>query len=414
MDDHSVGVRSTLPMVKNYYSNQLNINHPLQHGSSLFLENTVKVHKVQQQQHVAGEGVTGLKNNDSLFEGSYYDNKLPLARGSSIDYFSVHKPASRVLAMEPHSNRSIRTTSGLQFGVPPTSRPASSSATAGANTILGFSQSQSQSQVQDRVRPTTAPLQRANITEMYPHLDAKIRKQQVEQRYVAVDYTKPLSENPSDRTSSLHHGTKLYSQYSRPYAHTNTNTQGHGYGHGHGLFTQSVHTHSHSQSHSQSHSHSQLLRPYTAGPGGHNASMVSNVSWGQSVYLGESGDSGDPAAAPAVAVASSRSGDANSRDDDEGDAREINFAPRASSSTDSRQNQQSHQASKASQELPGKAASSSVCSPNPTPRYAQPKSLSLPTGHKAMIGKQVAVPERVKLRRNRPLTSPDGYNLYSS
>lgn len=379
MEDHSVGIRSSLPLVKNFFNNQLNINHPLQHGSLLFLENSVKFQQLP-------TGSTAFKNNDSLYEGSYHDNKLPLARGSSIDYFSVHKPASRVLAMEPYSNKSTRTTSGLLFGV----APAKSTAAPVVSGGLGQPS-------QDRQRPTTAPgpLQRASITEMYPHLDVKIRKQQVEQRYVAVDYTKPLPEDPSSPT---HHGTKVYAQYSRPYAHTNANTQGHGYGHGHGLFTQSIHA----QSQSQSQSQSQLSRrPYSAGPAGHNASMVSNISWGQSVFLGDSADSGDP-----ERDTPSRGGDtskASSRDDGDDGACEINFAPRISK--ESRPPVQS---------TPGRAANVTAASSvlSPAPHYAQPK--SFPVGHKAMIGKQRAVPERVKLRKNRPLTSPDGYNLYNA
>lgn len=385
MEDHSVGIRSSLPLVKNYYNNQLNINHPLQHGSSLFLENSVKF------QHSAPNGSAVLKNNDSMFEGSYHDNKLPLARGSSIDYFSVHKPATRVLAMEPYANKTTRTSNGLLFGVAPTSSamngaPSTKILTASTGGLAGPSLSQ------ERGRPTTAPgpLQRASITEMYPHLDANIRKQQVEQRYVGVDYTKPLPEDPSSPTN---HGTKVYSNYSRPYAHTNANTQGHGYGHGHGLFTQSIHAH-------QSQSHSQLThqrRPSTAGPGGHNASMMSYISWGQSVALGESGDSGDPerdvrSRGEAASKSSSR--------DDEGDdgACEINFAPRITLDT----------RPTAPSVTPGKTAPVTVTSA--APHYAQPKSFI--AGHKTMIGKQRAVPERVKLRLNRPLTSPDGYNIY--
>jgi hypothetical protein len=234
-DDSSVGVRSTLPLVKNYYNNQLSLNHPLQHGSMLFLETSVK-----KQLHVGSQAFkhtdtgtgTGIKGNES-------STVLNLGQGSSIDYFSVHKPAARVRAMEPYANPATRApASELQFGVRPMTPAAVAASQAAAAISRELSASALQQQQQQhqhnqapKQRPSTASgsLQRASIGSMYPHMNPQIRQMKVEDSILAPDYSLPpekqirclLTRPASPATQLMHQQTKHYSLYSKPYSVVN-------------------------------------------------------------------------------------------------------------------------------------------------------------------------------------------------
>jgi hypothetical protein len=395
-DDQSVGVRSTLPLVKNYFSNQLAINHPLQHGSSLFLDNSVR--------RSLQVGSTAFRN-DSAAEGIHepshnHTDSLYLGRGSSLDYFSVHKPVTRVLAMQPHMNKSIRSVSDLSFGAP----KATSKYVADLPSQSVYS------------RPATAgaTLQRASLQEVYPHLDKKVVHHNVEQKYVRTDYSKPP---PGCVPGSGVDGAKVYALYTLPYAHKNTSASGHSNNGGHGLFTQSMRGPSHLSS-----TASTRARPHTAGAsaggiGAHNASVLSAVSWGMPVHASElpgpvaGHHSEHPSRDDADHSKASRTG---SRDSDESCC---GFEPRFDSAV-----------SVTSATVPGKPAAvtfaatatstmSGAAELSARPVSAQnhfmlPK--SLPSGHKALIGKQRAVPERTKLTRNRPLASADAYKIYNT
>jgi len=420
IDDQSVGVRSTLPMVKNFFNNQMCINHPLQHGSSLFLENNVK--------HNLHRSASAEINYDKEASSHNHTSSLFLGRGSNIDYFSVHKPATRVAAMEPYANKSIRSASRCVFGaaIPP------------PNAHLEVFLSPPKSLAKSRPATAGGPLQRASIAEVFPHLDTKIRKHQVEQRYIGVDHLKPPApEDPDSPTN--HNTTKHYALYSRPYAHTNTNTLGHGYGHGHGLLTQSVHAFERSQT-----------RPFsahasTASGLNFNASLVSNVSWGNSLVGNE------PAAAAPMGQASlaargmhrMSTTDSQSQVDHghHGFQRQQGQMSRVPSLDDAPENESAsepdvhsaHSARSAhhslhasppphvmsSHTLPGTKKTTSVTPAGKSlhhksqaPHYAQPK--AHPVGQKTVIGKQRAVPERVRLTGNRPLTSVQAYDLYAT
>jgi hypothetical protein len=396
MEDHSVGVRSTLPIVKNFFNNQLTINHHLQHGSSLFLENSLR--------HSLQIGSSAFKHNESACDVVHepnrnHTNSQYLGRGSSIDYFSVHKPAVRVKAMEPYSNKSIRTSSELRFGADP---PKSTY-------IAELPDQPIRPRSGTRARPTTASptLQRAEIKEMHPHLGKPIVKHQVEERLVGMDPFKPPPGLADSPYSSALEATKRYSLYSRPYSHTNANADGHGQGQGHGLFTQSLRTHSYMSS---------ATRPQTAhaatgmsmgaglsaGVGGHNASVVSMASWGKPVPEQPERDTPGPEDSGKV----SREG---SHDSEESGC-DLNFAPRFASTV-------SVATPPGKQQLPPAAEAISPMKETPvrsstgqSPHYLLPKASM--SGHKSLIGKQRAVPERVKLTPNRPLASPDGYKIY--
>jgi hypothetical protein len=403
MEDHSVGVRSTLPIVKNFFNNQLTINHHLQHGSSLFLENSLR-HNLQ-------IGSSAFRHNDSAVDVVHEPNhnhtsSLYLGRGSSIDYFSVHKPAVRVKAMESYSNKSVRTSSELKFGAdPPKSKYIAELPDQPIRPHSG-----------SRARPATASptLQRAAIKEVYPHLGKPIVKHQVEEHLVGVDHFKPPAGVADSPYSSALEATKRYSLYSRPYSHTNANADGHGQGQGHGLFTQSFRTHSYMSS---------ATRPQTAhhtigtgmgtsmgvglsaGVGGHNASVVSMASWGKPVPEQPERDTPGPEDSEKV----SREG---SHDSEESGC-DLNFAPRFASNVSVSTPPGKQQLPPAAELMsPLRETTSAKSNPGQSPHYLLPKaSLS---GHKSLIGKQRAVPERVKLTPNRPLASPDGYKIYNT
>lgn len=406
-EDHSVSVRSALPVVKNFFSNQLRINHPLQHGSSLFFDNNVKFNLQLNPNTIKNEVEdVGLANHN-------HTSSLFLGKGSAIDYFSVNKPATRVAAMEPYANKSIRSSSRLVFGVPavPPNVNLDVFLSPQKSTLVGASQSQV-----SRARPATAsgPLQRSSIAEVFPHLDTKIRKHQVEQRFIAVDYTKPPPKDEPDSPTN-HDTTRHYALYSRPYAHTNTSTIGHGYGQGHGLLTQSCHALPQTQT-----------RPLSAfasssGSPNFNASTMSNVSWGNSV-----GGHDLPAAAHSVVHSASASQALHSHHQ-QSTGKHTHMARVAHvhrdgadhESTSEPEVHSAHSVQSSEYSLhtpPGKKkplpAPAFHASHGAVPHYAQAK--SVPMGHKTLIGKQRAVPERVKLTGNRPLTTVKAYDLYST
>ena len=397
-EDHSVSLRSALPVVKNFYSNQLRINHPLQHGSSLFFDNNVKFNLQLNPNTIKNEV------EDASLANHNHTSSLFLGKGSAIDYFSVHKPATRVAAMEPYANKSIRSSSRLVFGVPavPPNVNLDVFLSPQKSTLVGASQSQV-----SRARPATAsgPLQRSSIAEVFPHLDAKIRKHQVEQRFIAVDYTKPPPRDEPDSPTN-HVSTRHYALYSRPYAHANTNTIGHGYGQGHGLLTQSCHALPQSQT-----------RPFSAyasssGAPNFNGSFMSNASWGNSV-----GGHDLPAAQSVVHSASAPNAahmHANHQvsTGKHAHAAHVHRDGADHESTSEPEVHSAHSAQTSEYSLHTPPGKKKPASHGAVPHYAQAK--SVPAGHKTLIGKQRAVPERVKLTGNRPLTSVKGYDLYST
>lgn len=404
MDDQSVGVRSSLPLVKNFFSNHLRVKHPLQHGSGLFMENNIKFNLQL--------GSAAHRQSDSvLFDDNTSHNhtsSLFLGKGSAIDYFSVNKPATRVAAMEPYANKSIRSTSRLVFGVsiPPENAHPEAFLTRSRD-LADASRSQT-----SRARPATASaqLQRSSIVEVFPHLDTKIRQHQVEQRYIGVDHLKPPPADDPGSPTANHNATKHYALYSRPYAHANTNTVGHGFGHGHGLLTQSVHGHGVQTAARPFSAHARSSVP------NFNSSTMSNVSWGCS--LAEQNPATTTTSTSTTTLgAHSPSHDCGGDHEDQLDTCD----GRSEAGVHSAHSQQSvhslrtpPEANITSSPLPAhkpKLTETNRLTSSPIPRYAQSK--SLPVGHKALIGKQRAVPERVKLIGNRPLTSGGANNLYA-
>jgi hypothetical protein len=140
------------------------------------------------------------------------------------------------------------------------------------------------------------------------------------------------------------------------------------------------------------------------GVGGHNASVVSTASWGKPVLEQSERDTPGPEESGKVSRESSH--------DSEESGCDLNFAPRFASTV-------SVATPPGKQQLPRAAGIASPVKETPpgkstghSPHYLLPKASM--SGHKSLIGKQRAVPERVKLTPNRPLASPDGYKIYTT
>lgn len=419
-EDHSVGIRSALPLVKNFYDNQLVLNHPLQHGSSLFLDSSVRRSLLQVGAKASRS--SGSPEQPPVHEASHnHLDSLRLGRGAAMDYFSVHKPAARVLAMQPQVLVDQHTgTVGVHFGAP----PATAKYVADLPSRSVYS------------RPVSAAptLQRASIHEVYPHLDKRVTQHSTEQRYTGVDYSKPPPGGAGVE------GTKVYALYSLPYAHRNArpSTAGGagaaGAAVGHGLLTQSVR--SPSPSYFSAPGTSMYGgRPRTAGAAGVGVSggrahglghglaapsVASAVSWGQPVPEQSSihrtgSSSSHPEDADEDAGSFGRPGSRDSNDSRCEGNRHPRFDPAVSSASIVRPGQGQGQGQ--AQARMGAGERSTVVGANlrrPSTAGAMlPR--ALPTGQKKVgpIGKQRAVPERVKLTPNRPLASPEGFKLYT-
>ena len=381
-----------------------------------------------------------------------------------MDYFSVYKPASRVVAMGAHTNNSIRTTTGLQFGVPPIATSTTNTTTNTTMNSIAVSTINSNNNNNNnnnnikknsyndyitpgvsitsrRSRPSTAcgiqTVHRSAITEIHSHLEKNIIEHKIEEKLIGPDFSKPPLPFALYNEDSIinHESTKHYSSYSRPYSHMNINSKNRDTGHG--IFTQSV-----VSSIKASTSARLQKRPSTAHPTGlsshHNASMVSNVSWGHLLPtdqmehrdIGEGGPGlrrgplgrspgwlgGQPGGDAESTGSCGRFSQGDSRESEDGHC-ELNFAPRFDSALTSAVSSPGRPTSALHRHTPN--TNHHLSKSQSQPHYLLPKSVpgkgTTTTGSTqkaSIIGKQRAAPQRSKLTPNRPLASAEAFKVF--
>ncbi len=104
-DDQSIGVKSNLPFIAGnyFFHNQLNIDHPLQHGSSLFVENNIKLHLMSDKDHTKspkqqnlqrGFNARDIRGNHNNNSSNNHDDAIGakyLPTNSIVDFYSPNK-----------------------------------------------------------------------------------------------------------------------------------------------------------------------------------------------------------------------------------------------------------------------------------------------------------------------------------